>query len=217
MHGIWLKRWLGALDDTTRGFILMCLQPEPDKRATVDDLLNHPWLATMEWMDAAFERGIEQSMTRTASIHATVMACKRLRMALLSNARTKRDPQQGAQKDARRQRQQSLMVPKATSKAPNLIKHAYYTPQAVGVGTNPAQGTTQQSSSIYWLDTPGGAMVSPKLNKSGGADALVRPAEKKNPVDQSCTGGAALPAKEKPTAEASKRSLTRRLLEKLKM
>ncbi len=237
-HSVWLKRWLAAQEEDARDFILMCLRPDPEARATVHELLDHPWISSMDWMDGAFARGIQESMCRTASTQARVMACKRLRMALLNKVNANTDP--------KRHRQQSMVVTRTSSKTTHLIKPAYYTPQIAGLGAYPSgpitnappeatvahatasvTGSHHQKKTSYWLETPSvhqppvvGGLVSPKLNPSMASEestALIGAIQSTTPVatstvvtdDPSGVGQAKSPG--------ATRSLARRLLQKLRI
>lgn len=222
-HCMWLKSWLAAQEEVTRSFILVCLRPDPQERATVLDLLDHPWISSMDWMDGNFARRIEESMNRTASIQARVTACRRLRMALTKKGHT------GYQE---RHRQQSMVAEK-TSKASHLIKPAYFTPQVAGVGAMPhsnaqhapagtigavfatpqAAHQKKKSTNSYWLETPGGGMISPILNHA-------MPVPEGSPLMDTIQPPKAVEVKadnEVDDGVQSKRSLAKRLLDKLKL
>lgn len=235
-HGAWLKGWLTLQDEDTRDFILACLRPDAKERATVDELLRHPWLATMDWLGESYERGIREAIRRTASVHEKVVACKRLRTSLLRkkkgsanfNTNTNKDATSGAlPTNSKRHRQHSLMVPKA-----NFPKQAYYTPQVTGVGGNTGQNGSigavyatgaahqknKKSNGGFWLDTPtggAGALISPKLKP---ATNLSVP-EESNLICTSVSHDRREKSAENSTqvpASNDKRSLAKRLLDKLK-
>lgn len=236
-HGSWLKGWLTLQDEVARDFILMCLRPDSDERATVEALLRHPWIATMDWLDESYERGIHEAMRQTASIQATVMACKRLRKALSSKQKAGVASAGGGAAGAtvaatantsKRHRQHSLAVP---NKPPAFSKHAYYTPQVVGIGVNAgsigavyANGAAhhaahqKKKSNGFWLDTPAGvagALASPKpgRNPEALATEVATPSDdaaSRTDVENDAAATAA------PASNAEKRSLAQRLLDKLK-
>lgn len=235
-HATWLKRWLAAQEEEVRDFILMCLRPDPEERATVHELLDHPWISNMGWMDGTFAGTIQESMSRTASIQARVMACKRLRMALLNKSNASKDPKS--------HRQQSMVMTRTSSKASHLIKPAYYTPQIAGLAAYPsacnapsnapsnaatatATGHHQKKTS-YWLETPSGhqlpgvgALVSPKLNPSmvpEESTSLIGAIQfaATTPVVASTVVAADPEAVGQAESPGSRRSLAKRLLDKLK-
>ena len=233
-HALWLKRWLAAQEEEVRDFIMMCLRPEPDERATVPELLDHPWISSMDWMAGTFAGAIQESMSRTASIQARVMASKRLRMALFNKS--------NANKDTARHRQQSMVVTRTSSKASHLIKPAYYTPQITGLSaypsgpqapsnvlTNATAIPHHQKKTSYWLETPSGhqlpgvgALVSPKLNPSMVPEestaligAIQSPAT--TPIAASAVTATDSEGMGQGKSPGSKRSLAKRLLDKLKL
>lgn len=167
-HTLWFSKWLRSLSTELQSFISMCLKTDHRERATVEDLLNHEWLvrSNSEWKTKEFKHNIYASMLQTKSVHAVVMACKRLRMA------TGHESVQEKATAMRRRSTKDFMLSayKGTPKSPllpfenrNAIKHGYYTPQVEGPRC-PAEMKDQ--STRYWLETPGGAgMMSPKLNE----------------------------------------------------
>lgn len=168
-HTIWLKQWQKSVPKQVRSFVSLCLKTNPKERATVEDLLSHEWLTTAhpEWQNESFKSNLHNSLIQTKSIHATVMACKRLRMA------TTQDGGLEKQNCARRASTKDFILTacKNTPVSPLLplesrktIKHGYYTPQ---IERSKEALEPKDQGTRYWLETPGGGgMMSPKLNEN---------------------------------------------------
>ena len=190
-HVLWFKKWQKSVSRELRSFISMCLKTNPSERATVDELLNHEWLTTAEsdWKTDEFKNDLHTSMLQTKSIHAVVMACKRLRMA------TGQESVQEKQNAVRRGSTKEFTLPayKHTPISPSLpfesknaIKHGYYTPQ---IESSRGLLELKDQTTRYWLDTPGGnGMMSPKLKDTCTQRRLIKatpcPIQSEAPEDE---------------------------------
>ncbi|KAI8105890.1 hypothetical protein M9434_000469 [Picochlorum sp. BPE23] len=151
-----LKSWLETSSSHARDFVKCCLAVCPNDRATVDTLLEHAWFMTdrKEWDTPDFTSSIACAISRTQSIEAMTLACKRLRTATAKQAphRRRQSMKETSVRFYAKQTPPSSSL--MSHEAKNLIKHAYYTPQVQqrDVITR-AREETPSVSRV--LDTPG--------------------------------------------------------------
>ena len=149
----WVHKWISGIPMETRSFISQCLETDPSKRANVDQLLSHEWLTRdqSEWLTINFQNQLNDSILRTKSMHAIVMACKRLRMATSADrGQTKQYQNHRRQSLKESMLRSSLQTPKSSLmslEAGSRIKHSYYTPQI--------QAACGYDQHEHLLDTPG--------------------------------------------------------------
>lgn len=151
-----LKSWLERSPSYARDFIRRCLAVHPSSRATVDELLEHEWLITDRegWDTLDFTSSIESALSRTQSIEAMTMACKRLRTATAKKAPHRRR-QSLKETTVRYNSKQTPSSSLMSHEAKHLIKHAYYTPQ-VQPRDIASRAWEETPSVSRVLDTPGG-------------------------------------------------------------
>lgn len=155
-----LKSWLETSPSHARDFVKRCLAVHPNDRATVDTLLEHAWFMADRkgWDTPDFTSSIEGAMSRTQSIEALTLACKRLRTATAKQAPHRRR-QSLKETSGRYCAKQSPSSSLMSHEAKNLIKHAYYTPQVQQKDITRAREETPSVSQV--LDTPGGLPSQP--------------------------------------------------------
>ena len=149
----WVHKWFAVIPMETKSFISLCLETDPSKRANVDELLNHEWLTSdqSEWLTIDFQNKLNDSVRRVKSMHAIVMACKRLRMATSADRGQAKQTQNHRRQSLKESMlRSSLQTPKSSImslEAASRIKHSYYTPQI--------QAACGYDQHEHLLDTPG--------------------------------------------------------------